>query len=119
MFLRNERSMGVKNGTLGTVERVSSERMGVRLDDGPQVGFDVKYYAAVDHGYAATIHKAHGVTVDRTHVLATPGMDRHAVYVARARADPGLACAPGGSWNAGGRWRPKTVVPARPRRRRR
>ena len=90
MFLRNERSMGVKNGTLGTVEQVSAERMGVRLDDGRQVGFDVKDYAAVDHGYAATIHKSQGVTVDRTHILATPGMDRHAAYVALSRHRDGV-----------------------------
>ena len=35
--------------------------------------------------YAATIHKAQGVTVDRVHVLATPGLDRHAAYVALSR----------------------------------
>jgi hypothetical protein len=90
MFLRNERNMGVKNGTLGTVEHVSAEQMGVRLDDGRQVGFDVADYAAVDHGYAATIHKSQGVTVDRTHVLATPGMDRHAAYVALSRHRDGV-----------------------------
>jgi len=64
--------------------------MGVRLDDGRQVAFDVKDYAAVDHGYAATIHKAQGVTVDRTHVLATSGMDRHAAYVALSRHRDGV-----------------------------
>ena len=90
MFLRNERSMGVKNGTLGTVEQVSADRMGVRLDDGRQVGFDVKDYAAVDHGYAATIHKSQGVTVDRVDVLATPGLDRHAAYVALSRHRDGV-----------------------------
>ncbi|GHH26119.1 hypothetical protein GCM10008023_40250 [Sphingomonas glacialis] len=90
MFLRNERELGVKNGTLGTVEQVSADRMGVRLDDGRQVGFDVKDYAAIDHGYAATIHKSQGVTVDRTHVLATPGMDRHAAYVALSRHRDGV-----------------------------
>ena len=90
MFLRNERSMGVKNGTLGTVEQVSADRMGVQLDDGRQVAFDVKDYAAVDHGYASTIHKSQGVTVDRTHILATPGMDRHAAYVALSRHRDGV-----------------------------
>jgi hypothetical protein len=39
--------------------------MAVRLDDGRQVAFDLKDYAHVDHGYAATIHKSQGVTVDR------------------------------------------------------
>ena len=66
MFLRNERGMGVKNGTLATIERVSPEGMAVRLDDGRGVAFDTKDYAHVDHGYAATFHKSQGVTVDRT-----------------------------------------------------
>lgn len=85
MFLRNERGMGVKNGTLATIERVSSEGMAVRLDDGRGVAFDTKDYAHVDHGYAATFHKSQGVTVDRAHVLATPGMDRHSAYVGMSR----------------------------------
>ena len=85
MFLRNERSLGVKNGSLGTLESVTSARMAVMLDDGRAVAFDVKDYANIDHGYAATIHKAQGVTVDRVHVLATPGLDRHAAYVALSR----------------------------------
>ena len=90
MFLKNERSLGVKNGTLGTVEKLSPERMAVRLDDGRSVAFDIKDYAHVDHGYAATIHKSQGVTVDRTHVLATPGMDRHSAYVALSRHRDGV-----------------------------
>jgi hypothetical protein len=90
MFLKNERGLGVKNGTLGQVERVSPERMAVRLDDGRSVAFDLKDYAHVDHGYAATIHKSQGVTVDRAHVLATPGMDRHSAYVALSRHRDGV-----------------------------
>lgn len=85
MFLKNERSLEVKNGTLGTIERVSRIAMRVRTDDGRSVAFDLKDYAHVDHGYAATIHKAQGMTVDRVHVLATPGLDRHAAYVALSR----------------------------------
>ena len=30
MFLQNERGLGVKNGTLGTIERVSAQSMSVR-----------------------------------------------------------------------------------------
>ena len=59
--------------------------MTVRTDDGRSVRFDLKDYAHIDHGYAATIHKAQGMTVDRTHVLATPGMDAHGSYVALSR----------------------------------
>jgi Ti-type conjugative transfer relaxase TraA len=85
MFLKNERELGVKNGTLGTIESVNRVRMAVQLDDGRSVAFDVKDYSQVDHGYAATIHKAQGMTVDRAYVLATPGMDSHTAYVALSR----------------------------------
>ena len=78
MFLQNERGLGVKNGTLGTVEQVGAQTMTVQIDDGRSVRFDLKDYNRIDHGYAATIHRAQGMTVGRTHVLATPGMDAHA-----------------------------------------
>jgi Ti-type conjugative transfer relaxase TraA len=91
MFLRNERELGVKNGTLGTVEEVTPQRMTVRVDDGRSLTFDLKDYAHIDHGYAATIHKAQGMTVDRAHVLATPGMDSHGAYVALSRHRDGVA----------------------------
>ena len=85
MFLKNERSIGVKNGTLGTVQNVDRMRMAVMLDDGRSVAFDLKDYAHVDHGYTATIHKAQGMTIDRVQVLATPGVDSHSTYVALSR----------------------------------
>ncbi|MGJ4952468.1 Ti-type conjugative transfer relaxase TraA [Bradyrhizobium sp. HKCCYLS20291] len=90
MFLQNERSLGVKNGTLGTIEQVSAQSMTVQTDDGRSVRFEFKYYDRIDHGYAATIHKAQGVTVDRVHVLATPGMDGHSSYVALSRHRDGV-----------------------------
>jgi hypothetical protein len=62
----------------------------VRTDDGRNVSFDFKDYNRIDDGYAATIHKAQGMTVDRTHVLATPGMDAHGSYVALSRHRDGM-----------------------------
>jgi Ti-type conjugative transfer relaxase TraA len=90
MFLQNERGLGVKNGTLGTIEQVSERSMSVRTDDGRGVSFDLKDYDRIDHGYAATVHKAQGMTVDRTHVLATPGLDAHGSYVALSRHRDGM-----------------------------
>jgi Ti-type conjugative transfer relaxase TraA len=91
MFLQNERGLGVKNGTLGTIDQVNSRSMIVRVDDGRSVGFDLRDYNRIDHGYSATIHKAQGMTVDRIHVLATPGMDAHSSYVALSRHRDGMA----------------------------
>ncbi len=90
MFLQNERGLDVKNGTLGTIIEVSDRSMSVRTDDGRSISFDLKDYNRIDHGYAATIHKAQGMTVDRTHVLATPGMDAHGSYVALSRHRDGM-----------------------------
>ncbi|MBN9070503.1 MAG: Ti-type conjugative transfer relaxase TraA [Rhizobiales bacterium] len=90
MFLQNERGLGVKNGTLGTIEQVSTQSMTVQTDNGRSIAFDLKDYNRIDHGYAATIHKAQGMTVDRAHVLATPGMDAHGSYVALSRHRAGM-----------------------------
>ncbi|MBM3625786.1 MAG: Ti-type conjugative transfer relaxase TraA, partial [Alphaproteobacteria bacterium] len=90
IFLQNEHGLGVKNGTLGTIERVSERSMSVRTDDGRSISFDLKNYDRIDHGYAATIHKAQGMTVDRTHVLATSGLDAHGSYVALSRHRDGM-----------------------------
>jgi Ti-type conjugative transfer relaxase TraA len=86
-FGRNEKTLGVKNGSLGTVERIEGGVLQVKLD-GPgdtRVAVDTKFYPYLDHGYAATVHKAQGTTVDRTYVLATPHFDRHTTYVAMSR----------------------------------
>lgn len=85
MFLRNERSLGVKNGTLGTLTTLDRLSMDVRLDDGRNLRIDRKEYADLTHGYAATIHKMQGATVDRAYLLASRHMDRHAAYVAMSR----------------------------------
>lgn len=91
LFRENNRDLGVKNGMLGTVEKAEPGRLAVRLDSakgpghGRAVSVSMADYAAVDHGYATTIHKAQGATVDRTHVLASGTMDRHLTYVAMTR----------------------------------
>ena len=85
VFLKNDRELGVKNGTLGRVEEAAAGRLGVVLDNGERRTVEAHAYAAVDHGYAVTIHKAQGATVDRAFVLASGGMDRHLTYVAMTR----------------------------------
>lgn len=91
LFLKNDRDLGVKNGTLGTIEKTGADSLAVRLDNGRRIDVDLKSYAHVDHGYAATVHKTQGMTVDCTHVLATPGLDAHSSYVALSRHREGTA----------------------------
>ena len=96
LFRQNDRALGLKNGGMGTVERAEDGRLGVRLDSakgegrGKAVVVDLGVYDAVDHGYATTIHKAQGATVDRAWVLASGSMDRHLTYVAMTRHREGV-----------------------------
>ncbi len=96
LFLRNDHTgrdvrtlegegRGVKNGTLGTLLDADATRLQIRLDSGRTVELDPRVYDRLDHGYAATIHKAQGVTVDRAYVLASRGFDRNLSYVALTR----------------------------------
>ena len=96
LFRENNRELGVKNGMLGTVVRAEAGRLEVRLDtargpgEGRMVAVSMADYAAVDHGYAVTLHKAQGATVDRAFVLASRSMDRHLTYVAMTRHRDGV-----------------------------
>lgn len=85
VFLENNDSLGVMNGTLGTVEAVKRGRIVAKLDSGRRIEVPTTEYTAFDHGYATTIHKSQGDTVDRAFVLATTSMDRHMTYVAMTR----------------------------------
>ena len=100
-FLRNDRTLGVKNGTLGTIQKIDKDQITVRLDKfnrGSPVGdnpnqnvqtktviFNLNLYNHITHGYAATIHKAQGTTVDQSFTLASKHLDSHAIYVAMTR----------------------------------
>ena len=85
-FMRNERDLGVKNGSLGIIEGIEYGVLSVKLDGtNARVHVDTKFYKHLDYGYAATIHKAQGSTVDRSYVLASTHFDRHTAYVALSR----------------------------------
>lgn len=86
VFLENSRDLGVKNGMLATVDHVEPGRIVATLDGrGDSVSVPMGDYQAIDHGYATTIHKNQGATVDRSYVLASGTMDRHLTYVAMTR----------------------------------
>ncbi|CDZ41633.1 Ti-type conjugative transfer relaxase TraA [Neorhizobium galegae bv. officinalis] len=98
VFLENDRDLGVKNGMLGTVQTVEPDAIQVQLDGGAGRGqnndrivtIPTKSYQSFDHGYATTIHKTQGATVDRAYVMASQTMDRHLTYVAMTRHRDGV-----------------------------
>ncbi|CAH1660836.1 Ti-type conjugative transfer relaxase TraA [Chelatococcus asaccharovorans] len=88
VFLRNEGALGVKNGMIGRLVEAGPGRIVAEIGEGEsrrRVTVEQRFYANVDHGYATTIHKSQGATVDRVKVLASLSLDRHLTYVAMTR----------------------------------
>lgn len=85
LFTQNDRELGVKNGQLGDLVDYKNGNLTVRLDSGDVIKFNQKEYSDIAHGYATTVHKSQGMTVDRSYVLGTGSMDKHLAYVGMSR----------------------------------
>lgn len=85
--LKNDRALGVKNGTRATVVGAVDRGVLIAGAEGER-RLDASYLEAghLAHGYATTIHKAQGATVERAVVLGSAGLYREAGYVAMSRA---------------------------------
>lgn len=101
-FLARNDALGVINGSVGVVTRVSRPldpqhpgQRAIRVEarvNGRQISFDprdladAKGRAQIGWAYASTIYSAQGLTVDRAYVAVDGSFDRHDIYVAASRA---------------------------------
>jgi ATP-dependent exoDNAse (exonuclease V) alpha subunit len=90
LALRNHRGLGLRNGDRATVVDVSDDRtLTVRLDrdDRRDLRISADYLEAghLDHGYAATVHKAQGATLETVHYLGDETTFGEAALVAGSR----------------------------------
>jgi ATP-dependent exoDNAse (exonuclease V) alpha subunit len=93
LFLKNDRRLGVSNGRFATIQSVSFTESGkvigfdVILDgSGEKIRINPEEYNDFALGYAATVHKVQGMTVDHTFIYAGgKGWNRHLTYVAMSR----------------------------------
>lgn len=84
----NDRDRGLINGQRGTVMAAAVPgQLLIRLGDGRDVVVDHDWLAAgaVVHGYATTVHKAQGLTVDTTLTYGLGPLTREHGYVALSR----------------------------------
>ena len=91
LFTRNNRRYGVENGAVGTVMAFGGslfrKSIAVKLDDGRRAVIPVKQFPHMRLGYAMTTHKAQGVTVPETFILAGGPMQNLPIsYVQASRA---------------------------------
>ena len=87
--LRNDRRLGVTNGTRASITRINVTSRAVEAvdDHGRSITLPSDYLDAghVTHGYAITGHKAQGLTCDHTYTLGTETLYREWGYVAMSR----------------------------------
>ena len=86
MLTRPHRGLDLPRSAFGTVVATRAGGIDLLVDGRSRaVTLDLATFRDLDYGYAATIHKSQGVTVDHTLVLGHGRMNRHAIYVALTR----------------------------------
>ncbi len=85
MFLQNDNEINIKNGHTGSVIAINPDNLTIKMDRGDIVAFSPKIYNHIGYGYASTVHKLQGETVDKALVLATPHFDRFIANVSLDR----------------------------------
>jgi len=86
---RNERHLGVSNGTRGEVVGIDADAgaLTMRTNRGAAVTLDQPYLEAghLMHGYASTTHKVEGMTVDAAFFLGNASVCREMAYTGLSR----------------------------------
>jgi len=90
-FTDTDKKLRIYNGNVGTITRIdpSTGEITVTLDAAGKEGREVRWSAAdfegFRHGYAGTIYKGQGKTLDRTYLYHTEHWRSAASYVALTR----------------------------------
>jgi conjugative relaxase-like TrwC/TraI family protein len=87
VFTENRRNDGYQNNETGTVIAVETDKVTIRKDDGKVIDLAATDMHAVDHGWAVTVHRSQGRTVDRAFVagMASKMATAMLAYVACTR----------------------------------
>jgi ATP-dependent exoDNAse (exonuclease V) alpha subunit len=87
LALRNDRRIGIVNGTQGTVIGGSKRQVEIETAEGERIAVPASYIAVghLAHGYAMTVHKSQGMTCDVALVLGDDTLHQEAGYTAITR----------------------------------
>ena len=87
LALRNDRRIGVMNGTQGTIAGMQEGNLLVDIHDGRRLEIPARYAAEghLTHGYAMTVHKAQGMTCEVSLVLGDDSLYAEAGYTSITR----------------------------------
>lgn len=85
---KNNYRAGLLNGDRGVVIGLAEEGLRIELDDGKHITATNNYLidGHLSHGYAMTVHKAQGITVDNAFLLGDEALYKENSYVGLTRA---------------------------------
>ena len=68
-FTRNDATLGVRNGMIGTVKEVGDAKLTIRMDAGDgnigrRLTLKPSEFPSIDHGFAVSIDRSQGCRVD-------------------------------------------------------
>lgn len=69
LFTKNDKDLKIDNNTEATVLSVGQDTLKVQIKD-RELEINTKEYPYIDHGYAMTVHKSQGKSVEKVVVLA-------------------------------------------------
>ena len=84
-FTAISRDLGLKNGEYGTLVGASKHKFTVEKDDGETISFNPGLYKNLRHGYATTIYKSQGRTLEEVSILYSASLREKPSYVALTR----------------------------------
>ena len=86
-FTGTDKTLSIYSGNAGVIESIEDGRIAVRLDGegAPRIEFDAGQFGDFRHGYAGTIYKGQGRTLDQTYLYHSEHWRAAASYVALSR----------------------------------
>ncbi len=92
-FTITDRDQGLMNGHFGVIQKVDprTKKLNVLLDNGQEKTVDPKAYEGLRHGYASTVYKAQGSSLDHVYVLHSNVVNQQVNYVALTRHTKSLS----------------------------
>ncbi len=92
-FTKTDKDQDLRNGYFGTIEHIDPKTkvLSIRLDNEELKAVNPNTYNGLRHGYAATIYKAQGSTLDQVYVLHSRTTNQSTNYVALTRQTKSLS----------------------------
>ena len=86
MIRGTDKKRGLLNGALATVQKIENQTLTLRTDRGKALAVDLADFDAIELGYAGTIYRGQGKTLDNVCLLHTRHWRDASSYVALTRA---------------------------------